>query len=255
MLPSTLKIQIFPLVPNLELPRIATSRTRTNVPPGYGVQEQCLPFTAASGLGLLIPSPIVFGFCPHKEVPQGCRAFRSPLKVMGPQADWVFYVLDNAHCSFSGNAYNLTDQAAGIQYLEPGISFFDREDQQEFFKLHLPYIWRTPPEIDTLFTPLLNRSAQGLDVQSGIVETDWYTNPVNMILRKPANPVHIRAGEVIAQAIPISRQQRNPELEAVPSHSQLTQEVKKSLLEWHAHHAKNRSVYKVLARSHQGRIE
>jgi Family of unknown function (DUF6065) len=255
MAPDPTAIRIVPLVPNLELPRRASPRTRVSVPPGYGVQEQCLPFTAASGLGLLIPTPISFGHCPLDEVPKGGRAFRSPLPVAGAQADWVFYVEDNLRCQFSANAYRLADSEGKAATLEPGISFFDREDQQDLFKLHLPYVWRTPAEVDTLFLPLLNRAAHGLEVQSGLVETDWYANPVNMIVRKAVNPIHLRAGEEIAQAVFIARHARNPQLEVAAGHSRLTREIRKSLEEWRAEHAKDRGAYKVLARSRQGRIE
>ena len=78
-------LTIVPLVPNAALPRSASARTRLAVPPGYGVQEQCLPFTAASALGVVIPSPIRFGYCIPDDVPKGCRTFRSPLDK--PMAD------------------------------------------------------------------------------------------------------------------------------------------------------------------------
>jgi len=42
------------------------------------MQEQCLPFTAASALGFHISSPIQFGLC-HASVPTGCHPFRSLL--------------------------------------------------------------------------------------------------------------------------------------------------------------------------------
>src|ERR1044071_3964395 len=131
---DTPDVSIVPLAPNLELPRKASPRTRAAVPPGYGVQEQCLPFTAASALGFLIPSPIRFGYCPPNEVPEGCRAFRSPLPAAGAQAEWVFYVQDNPRCGFAGNAYAFADLPVGSPVLEPGISFFDRDDQQDLFK-------------------------------------------------------------------------------------------------------------------------
>ena len=249
-------IQIVPLVPNVELPRRASPRTRTSIPSGYGVQEQCLPFTAASGLGILIPSPIRFGHCPLGEVPQACRAFRSPVPVKGPQADWVFYVADNPACRFSGNAYHFQDLPGESTVLEPGISFFDREDQQALFKLHLPYIWRTPPEIDLLFLPLVNREAtQDLAVQSGLVETDWYSSPVNLILRKPASAAHIKEGQEIAQAILISRLLRNPAVNTADERSPLIQDTRKALVEWYRQHNQDRGAYKGLARSRQGRIE
>ena len=81
-------VSLVPLVPNLILPQPASAQTRAHVPAGYGVQEQCLPFTAASALGFVIPSPIRFGLCPLPEVPRGCHAFRSPLD--RPAADGQF---------------------------------------------------------------------------------------------------------------------------------------------------------------------
>src|SRR5712691_2320131 len=158
----TVTVSIVPLVPNLILPQPASAHTRAHVPAGYGVQEQCLPFTAASALGFVIPSPIPFGLCPLPEVPRGCHALRSPLD--RPAADGQFadprvlYVADRPDSRFRGNAYELegipVDGSPPLR--EPGLSFFDREDQGDFFKLHLPYVWRTPDSVDVLFLPLLN---------------------------------------------------------------------------------------------------
>ena len=254
MTPAAPGLQLVPLVPNVALPHRASPRTRTAVPPGYGVQEQCLPFTAASGLGFLIPSPIRFGHCPPHEVPAGCRSFHPPIPFAGPQADWVFYVEDNPRCRFEGNAFRIDDLPITGAPVEPGLSFFDREDQQDLFKLHLPYIWRTPADVDILFQPLLNRPPI-FEVQSGLVETDWYANPVNLILRKPEQPVHVAEGTDVAQAIPIARSLRNPTLETALEHSRLTRDVRKGLVEWYGQHAGDRSAYKVLARSRHGRIE
>jgi hypothetical protein len=254
MASEAVAIQIVPLVPGVELPRRASPRTRSTIPSGYGVQEQCLPFTAASGLGFLIPSPIRFGHCSPHDVPEGCRAFRSPIS--SSNADWVFYVADNPRCDFVGNAYTFKGIPAEGNFLEPGISFFDREDQQDLFKLHLPYIWRTPPDVDILFLPLLNRApAQGLEVQSGLIETEWYSNPVNLILRKPAHAVHFHEGDDIAHALPISRHHRHTTLEVAADHSRLMRDTRKALVEWYRQHAEDRSAYKTLARSRHGRIE
>jgi hypothetical protein len=177
-------VTIIPLVPNLALPYPASPRTRSSIPEGYGVQEQCLPFTAASALGFLIPSPIRFGSCTPEEAPPGSRTFRSPFASSADNR--VFYVFDNSECMFSGNAYRLegipVDHAP--TRLEPGISFFDRADQEHLFKLHLPYIWRTVEEVDTLFLPLINRAGRGTEVQCGLVETDWYASSANLILSK-----------------------------------------------------------------------
>jgi len=138
---------------------------------------------------------------------------------------------------------------------EPGLSFFDRPDQQDLFKLHLPYIWRTPESIDTLFLPLLNRSASGLAVQSGLVETDWYASPVNLILRKPQDSVHVHAGDLVAHAILIARNLRRPAVDVAPAHARLSRDARKGLADWDQQHAKDRNAYKRLARSRHGRVE
>jgi hypothetical protein len=256
-------LTIVPLVPNVRLPRVASARTRDQVPAGYGVQEQCLPFTAASALGVLIPSPIRFGLCGPEEVPPGGRAFRSPLD--RPASDGrfpdprVFYVCDDPDCRFVGNAYEFAGVSgsgtgpSGVR--EPGLSFFNRDDQQNLFKLHLPYVWRTPELVDMLFLPPLNRPGHGLGVQCGLVETDWYASPVNLILAKPAGSVHMQAGETVAQAVLISRELRRPALEIAAEHSRISRDTRKGLAEWDRQLANDRNVYKVLARSHHGRVE
>jgi len=252
-------LTIIPLVPNAALPRLASARTRLAVPSGYGVQEQCVPFTAASALGVLIPSPIRFGYCIPEHLPKGCRAFRSPLD--RPMADGsytdprVSYVFDNPECRFVGNAYDFTgvsisgSSSSSVQ--EPGLSFFDRDDQRNLLKLHLPYVWRTPEPIDTLFLPLLNRSAH-FEVKCGLVETDWYSSPVNLVLGIPPGPVHARIGDPVAQAIFVPRDLRQPALDFVPESSQLNEDTRRGLAEWDKLHAENRSAYKVLARSLRG---
>jgi hypothetical protein len=256
-------VTIVPLVPNAALPRLASARTRSSIPSGYGVQEQCLPFTAASALGIIIPSPIRFGYCVLAQLPAGCRAFRSPLNK--PAADGshaeprVFYVFDNPACGFAGNAYQFKGVSAsgspdtGVQ--EPGISFFERDDQPDLIKLHLPYIWRTPDAVDTLFLPLLNRAVPGLEVQCGLVETDWYASPVNLVLRLPPGATHIEAGTTLAQALFVPRALRRPVLEFASEHTQLNLDARRGLADWDRRHAEDRSAYKVLARSAHGKIE
>ena len=58
-----MQIDVHPLVPDPVLPTNAPASTRSEVPRGYRVQEQCLPFTAAASAGLLIRPPFSFGFC------------------------------------------------------------------------------------------------------------------------------------------------------------------------------------------------
>ena len=256
-------VTLVPLVPNVRLPRVASARTRATVPSGYGVREQCLPFTAASALGVLIPAPIRFGLCPPGELPLGCRAFRSPLEQQKPSGGFadprLFYVFDDPDCGFSGNAYQLTGDprpaSCSSERLEPGLSFFDRKDQQNLFKLHLPYIWRTPTGLDSLFLPPLNRSAHGFGVACGLVETEWYANPVNLILGKPPGSVHVAAGDPIAQVITVPRSLRRCTLEVAAPNSQFYNEALTALAEWDRQLAEDRSSYKRLARSRHGRIE
>jgi len=260
---SAATVKLIPLVPNLALPRVASARTRTSVPPGYGVQEQCLPFTAASALGLIIPSPIRFGYCTLEDLPGGCRAFRSPANKPDAAGNYaeprVFYVFDNPEVRFALNAYELRgisgegSSAAPVQ--EPGLSFFDRDDQSTLIKLHLPYIWRTPDSVDTLFLPLLNRTGPGIEIKCGLVETDWYASPVNLVLGLPPGPLHIGIGDPVAQAIFVPRTLRRPLLESVSEHDQLNLAARKGLADWDRQHAEDRSLYKVLARSAVGRIE
>jgi hypothetical protein len=257
---SDRSVTVVPLVPNLALPRPASPRTRADVPQGYGVQEHCLPFVGASSMGFLIPSPISFGLCLPEEAPKGCRTFRSPIghaKGEENSEPQVFYIFDNPDCCFSGNAYQLEGIPAkeSAPILEPGISFFERPDQQHLFKLHLPYVWRTQEAFDTLFLPLLNRSAKGLEIQSGLVETDWYPSPVNLIIAKPPGSVHILKGELLAHAIVVPRRLRRLTLEVAPLLSRLNRETRKGLAEWDKQRNKDRSAYKTLARERHDRIE
>jgi hypothetical protein len=263
MTSSAIAVSIVPLVPTPHLPQPASAQTRATVPPGYGVQEQCLPFTAASALGFVIPSPISFGLCAATDVPPGSRSFRSPLDRPQPGGEFadprVFYVVDDPAARFIGNAYNFAEPASdrrpAAAMPEPGLSFFDRADQQALFKIHLPYVWRTAEAIDTLFLPLINRASTGCEVQSGLVETDWYASPVNLILRKPPGSVHVRAGDLLAHAALMPRALRRPSIETIPAHARLTREVRKDLSAWDGQHAVDRHAYKRLARSRHGRLD
>lgn len=253
------EISILELSPNSLLPVPASPRLRQEVPPGYGVQEQCLPFTAATGLGLLIPSPISFGFCAPRDVPSSARAFRSPIEVQLPpikQDLRVYWVKDDPARGFAGNAFVLhggsSSETPGL--LAPGISFFDRNDQIEFCKLHLPYVLRTAPGCDLLFMPLLNRPGSGFEVLSGLVEADWYAQPVNLVLRRPAiGAAGITAGEPVAQAIVTRREDRPTRLRQLLPSSEDTRRLRQEVAQWYVDHAKHRSAYKATARKRAAR--
>ncbi len=262
-----MEINILPLVPGVALPTAAPAVARSEIPPGYGVQEQCLPFTAATALGFLIHSPLTFGFCLLSDVPAGVRTFSSPFDASrqqrqdySPEDERLFYVKDDPGCGFLKNAFTVDPiEIAGNQLLTPvlpGISFFDREDQRDLFKIHLPYIWRTPPDVDTLFLPGINRPNQALEVLIGLVETDWYAHPVNMVIRRPpvGESLHIASGETIAQAVFIARSQRRPSLRILASHARLTRDLRSELVEWYKAHGQDRSAYKKIARSQHGQV-
>jgi hypothetical protein len=256
-------VNILPLVPGVGLPTAAPAVARSEIPPGYGVQEQCLPFTAATALGFLIKSPITFGFCLPADVPAGAHSFRSPFDTERCDDQRLFYVKDDPSCGFLKNAFMVEPMEiagpAGKQILTPvlpGLSFFEREDQRDVFKIHLPYIWRTPPEVDTLFLSGINRPNHALEILIGLVETDWYAHPVNMVCRKPpaGESLHIVAGETLAQAIFISRSHRRPSLKVLASHARLTRDLRSELIEWYKLHDQDRSAYKKIARSQHGQV-
>ncbi len=262
-----IEVEVFPLASNAVLPVPAPAATRSQVPPGYGVQEQCLPFTAATALGFLVRSPFTFGLCPPADVPAGAHAFVSPIAAQrtgaAPDDTRVFYVKDDPERRFARNAFTL-DALGTLQGkdkrpytpVHPGLSFFDRADQQDLFKLHLPYTWHTPPEIDTLFLPPINRPARGLTLMAGLVETDWYPTPVNMIFRKPpaVYSVHVAAGDNVAQVMFLMRSHRRPTLKVIAPHARLARDLRARMVEWDQQQAKDRSLYKKSARSAHGRI-
>jgi hypothetical protein len=109
--------------------------------------------------------------------------------------------------------------------------------------------------VDTLFLPLLNRPAPKLEVKCGLVETDWYASPVNLALAIPPGPLHVGAGELVAQAIFIPRALRRPGLDVAAEHARSSRDARKALAVWDRQHAEDRSIYKVLARSAHGRPE
>jgi hypothetical protein len=253
-------VNVFSLVPNAALPTPAPAATRPHVPPGYGVQEQCLPFTAAAGLGCLIPAPFDFGLCPPDELPAGAHAFRAPLETTHDAR--VFYVRDNPEARFVRNAFSFdplpfkdsSGQKLEFQPVQPGLSFFDRADQADLFKIHLPFVLRTPTEVDSLFLPAINRAGP-LTILSGLVETDWYANPVNLVARRP--PVgfglHVLRGNPLAQVVFVARAQRRAEVRVGDGSLEVAQ-FRNDALGWQVQHAQDRGAYKKLARSHHGRV-
>lgn len=254
---SASRLGVVGLVKKYYPPTLARPGTRDDVPRGYGVQEQCLPYTAAAALGLLILSPISWGYCKRSDIPACARAFDSPIE--GGDSSRRFYVIDDVDFAFTGNRFSIpseTCQFIGDAPL-PGISFFERSDQQDHVKLHLPYVWNNDAIQSMLFCAPLNRlRTDGLTVVSGLVETAIYANPVNLVLRLPPgeDPVHVAAGDIIAQAILIDNVSRQPDLQLLEPHRKQSRDTLKAMAEWRNVHNSNRSAYKTLVKSRHGRI-
>jgi hypothetical protein len=209
----------------------------------------------ATGLDLVILSPISFGFCMPSCVPLGARAFQSPIEARLSPAEQdlrLYWVRDDPLRGFGGNAFVLRGDF-GSDYsglLVPGISFFDRNDQIEFCKLHLPYVLRTAPGCVLLFMPLLNRAGGSFEVLSGLVETEWYAQPVNLVLRRPASgAAAVAAGQPIAQAVVTRREDRPTQLRQLHPSSEEARLLSEEFAQWYVDHAKHRSAYKTKARS------
>jgi len=254
---------LLPLVPEAPLPWRAPAATRSEVPRGYGVQEQCLPFTAACALGLLVPAPFDFGLCAAAEVPVGCLPFLPPDIARPPGDERVFYVRDHAPSRFFGNAFDadplpFTDaqgQRLEMRPQQPGLSFMDRPDQTLLFKLHLPWLLRTAAGVDSVFGPPVNRTPL-LEVLVGLVETDWYAHPVNLVIRRPVQgALHIRRGDVVAQVHFVTREARRVELQVLDRNSPEAAPLREELRQWFMAHQADRSTYRRQARSQQGRVQ
>jgi hypothetical protein len=177
--------------------------------------------------------------------------------------DRVFYVVDDAGCRFHGNAFDAdpvpfvdaAGQRAEGRPQQPGISFMDRADQATFFKLHLPWMLRTPAAVDSLFGPPLNRPAP-LDVLPGLVETDWYAHPVNLVVRRPAQgALHVQRGQLIAQVHFVAREHRRADIAVLERDSPEATDLRAELGTWFAAHRADRSAYRRLARSQAGRLQ
>lgn len=244
-------VRIVALVARPHEPSQARARTREGQrPAGYGVREQCLPYTAAASIGFLIPAPFGWGSSYSEEAPQGARPFKSPVRGENGQK-LSFYVIDDPARSFVGNEYlvpaDVEERIGSAPF--PGLSFFSRPDQQHFVKVHLPYIWRTAPNVAVLVTDPVNRPRRdGLRVVAGLVETGWYSNPVNLVLELPGHDVHIEAGSPLAHAVLIDETQRRPEIELLEPHSREARDILGGMKAWRRLHAEDRSAYRHLAR-------
>lgn len=250
---NAFRISVIALCDAIQRPVPASPRTRETVPPGYGRREQCRPFVAAAGAGLAIPSPFEWGYCLLDQVPQGTRSFRSPIP--GGCARRVFYVRDEPGRHFRKNQFDIPESVArhAGSLVIPGLSFFEGPDQQHMVKLHLPYILRTQSGAGLLFLPPINRArTDGLMLLSGLVETSWYAGAVNLVFELPQidSPVHVGAGETIAQVLPLPMKAAKADAIFPERHRREVRNALEEHAEWHAIHGEDRSAYKRLARKH-----
>ena len=264
-----MQVDVLPLVNGVRLPHPAPARTRSTVPAGYGVQEQCLPFVAATSLGWLVPSPFAFGLCPPGEVPDKARAFRSPLDIPsltdGARDPREFYVVDDPECAFAGNAFTFdaNGQSHGSAHRAQAGGgawnqlFSTAPTRATCTNCTCPTSCARRPEIDALYTPPINRPAAGLHLVSGLVQTDWYANPVNLVLRKPpdGSSLHVQAGDPLAQVVFLPRGSQSPAPSVLPGHARLARDLRRALGEWYRRHDRDRSAYKRLARDHTASAE
>lgn len=245
-------VRIVGLVDRFLPPRPPGARTRASVPRGYGTREQCQPFTAAAACGLAIPSPISWGVAPASEVPPDARSFRSPVWSDVTDERWC-YVVDDERLGFRANAFGLSTWAArhtGTAPI-PGVSFFDRPDQQGLLKIHLPYSWRTPAGLAILVGDPINRPHdRGLRVVAGLIETAWYANPINVVVELPPSPaaIHVHAGETLAQAVVVRLGDIDPVVDVVADLAGAGPQLD-DIRAWRSAHARDRSAYKRLARA------
>ena len=252
---SSPQVSIVGLVHRFHSPRAPGARTRETVPAGYGTREQCLPFTAAASLGLAVPAPFGWGVCAAADLPPGARAFRSPIPGTSGDPRWC-YVLDDVELAFRGNQFRLPDEVVARigPAPVPGLSFFDRVDQQHLLKIHLPYSWRTPEDLAVLFLEPINRPrADGLRVVAGLVETAWYANPVNLVVEIPPPPaaVHVRAGDHLAQAVLVPTGATSP-IVSVLDEGRFARAQLDAIRDWRLAHASHRNAYKRMSRPRLG---
>jgi hypothetical protein len=212
---------------------------------------------------LLLRSPFSFGFCAPAAVPARARAFAPPFRSEAHEPSHVFYVEDRPSSRFVGNAFRAEPiryaDPAGHQHVHngvhPGLSFFDRADQANLFKLHLPYVLRTPDGVDSLFMPPINRAGP-MQIVVGLVETDWYAHPVNLVAHLPAgSPLHVAAGDVVGQVVFVHRTARSAEISVAAPGSATSQALQGDLLRWYVGKSQDPGAYKKLARSRHGRLD
>lgn len=249
---DALSVSVIPLARTIHCPASASKKTRPSVPPGYGRREQCRPFVEANGLGLTIPSPFTWGYCLSKNVPEGARAFRSPVEGGCPAR--VFYVKDDPSIGFTRNQYDVPDHVKARMgpLAIPGLSFFERPDQQRQIKLHLPYVLCTQRGVGLLFTPPINRPrSDGLQLLSGLVETAWYADAVNMVFVLPDRDqsVHIQSQEPLAQAIPTPMAATRTSVSCAEPHRKKTRVTLDAMADWRAQKSADRAAYKRIAKT------
>lgn len=247
-------VGLHPLVPNVPLP-VAAAMPPAAAGPAAGARAGGLPAAAAAGTGLLIPSPIGFGWCRADELPAGAHPVAGPVGDGEDGAPRLLYVRDQPACRFERNVFHCAPfrsrDAHGrllTHKLEPaGVGLVEGVERGELFRLQLPYVLRTPPGMDSLLLPPLHRPGP-LAVAPRLVETDWYAGPLELILRRPAGSVHVAAGDVVAQLVLLYREARQAALRVLAAGSAAARALQDDVVRWQVQHGGDRSAYERLAR-------
>lgn len=71
----------------------------------------------------------------------------------------------------------------------------------------VPFVFRTPPEIDLIVQGPINRPKDAVSPLTGVVETDWipYTFTMNWRFTRPRTAVRFAAGEPFCHIFPVRR--------------------------------------------------
>ena len=242
-------VVVLPLVPEVPLPHDVTARQGALARRGMDGADRCRPHADAAALGFAVPAPFAFGCCLPEDVPVGARAFRSPEgPTAGPADGRVVYVVDAPAQRFRTNGFAARD-ADGTRWLIPGLGFFERRDQSSLVRIHLPYLWRTAPGVSLLFGPPINAEPPPLRVFSGVVETDWFGDAVELVAELPRTPVHVRRGQPLAQVVPL-RRDAPASLQVVSWDDPQGEAIRNAARRWQESRAASASAYRQLASGH-----
>jgi Family of unknown function (DUF6065) len=95
----------------------------------------------------------------------------------------------------------------------------------------LPYLFRTPPGVNTWAKGLSNHIKDGIQPLEGVIETDWATSTftMNWKFTRPNEWVHFAQGEPICMLVPIPRgfsETMAPQIKLLSTNAELEEKYK-----------------------------